>query len=97
MAMLNVQQNLASELQALAVEYLKLKNRTAVAVAMWQAEGMGSLTDADWAELTEFAHVTAQEATAAKNALGEIDTAIGGYVAGSAATRLMRIVNVVPR
>jgi len=95
--MLNVQKNVASEIQSLASEILKIKNRLAVAVAMYASEGMASLTDADYAELAELAHVTVTEMTGAKNALAEINTALGEYTAGTAATRLMRVVNVVPK
>jgi len=95
--MLNVQKNVASEIQALATDLLKIKNRLAVVVAMYASEGMASLTDADYAELAELAHVTVAEMTAAKNALNEINTALGEYTVGTAATRLMRVVNVVPK
>lgn len=95
--MLNVQKNVASEMQALATDLLKIKNRLAVAVAMYASEGMASLTDADYADLSELAHVTVAEMTAAKNALNEINTALGEYTTGTAATRLMRVVNVVPK
>lgn len=97
MAMLNVQKNVASEIQSLAGDMLRIKNRLAVAVAMYASEGMASLTDADYAELAELAHVTVSEMTAAKNALNEVNTAMGDYTAGTAATRLMRVVNVVPK
>lgn len=95
--MLNVQKNVASEMQALATDLLKIKNRLAVAVAMYASEGMASLTDDDYAELAELAHVTVAEMTAAKNALSEINTALGEYTVGTAATKLMRVVNVVPK
>lgn len=95
--MLNVQKNVASEIQALASDMLRIKNRLAVAVAMYASEGMASLTDADYAELPELAHVTVTEMTAAKNALNEINTALGEYTTGTAAIRLMRVVNVVPK
>jgi len=95
--MLNVQKNVASEIQALALDILKIKNRLAVAVAMYAAEGMATLTDADYAELSELAHVTVAEMTAAKNALDAINTSIGEYTVGTNATKLMRVVNVVPR
>jgi hypothetical protein len=74
-----------------------LKNRVAVAVAMFPAENMGQITDADLQAYPEFAHVTVQELTAAKNALDAINTAIGEYVAGSNATKLMRVVRRVPK
>ena len=97
MTMTNVQKNVASEIQSLATEMLRIKNRLAVAVAMYASEGMAQLTDDDYATLPEFAHVTVAEMTAAKNALGEINTALGEYTTGTAATRLMRIVPAVPR
>jgi hypothetical protein len=95
--MLNVQKNVASEMQAIAADVLRLKNRLAVVIAMYQAEGMTGLTDADYAELSEFAHVTVIEMTGARNALNELNTALGEYAAGTAVTRLMRIVNSVPK
>ena len=95
--MLNVQKNVASEMQAIATDILRLKNRLAVVVAMYGAESMATLTDADYAELSELAHCTVAEMNAARAALNDINTALGEYVAGTAVTRLMRIVNVVPR
>lgn len=95
--MQNVQKNLASEMQQLAADFLRAKNRLAVTIAMYASENMATLTDADYQELAEFAHVTVAEMTAAKNALNEINTAMGEYVAGTAVTRLMRIVNAVPK
>jgi hypothetical protein len=83
MAMLNVQKNLAA-------------NGLAVTIAMYASENMAALTDTDYAELAEFSHVTVAEMTAARNALNEINTAMGEFVAGSAVTRLMRILNRVP-
>jgi len=97
MAMLNVQKNVASEMQSLASELLKIKNRLAVAVAMYASENMATLADADYAALPELAHVTVAEMTAAKNALNDINTALGEYTVGTAAMRLMRVVNVVPK
>lgn len=97
MAMQNVQKNVASEMQAIASQILGIKNRLSVVVAMYSAEGMAQLTDADLKELTEFAHVTIGEMTAAKNALDAINVAIGDYAAGTNATKLMRVVNGVPK
>jgi len=97
MSMLNVQKNVASEIQAIAVDILRIKNRLAVSVAMYVAESMSTLTDADYAELPELAHVTVMEMTAAKNALDAVNTAIGEYVVGTNATKLMRVVSTVPK
>ena len=97
MAMQNVQMNVAVEVQDLASEFLKLKNRLAVVIAMYAAEGMANLTDADYAALGEFQHVTVGEMTGAKNALSEINVAMGEYAVGTAVTRLMKVIKAVPR
>lgn len=96
MATTNVQKNVLSEMQKIATEQLELKNRLEAVVAMWTAESMNAVTDADLLELPEFAHVTAQELQAAKNGMDAISTAVGAYAAGTPATKLLRIVNVVP-
>lgn len=96
MAISNVQKNVASKMQTIATKILQVKNSLSVVVAMYTAEGMTTLTDADYAGLEEFAHVTVAEMTAAKNALDAINTTIGDYAAGTNATKLMRIINTVP-
>jgi hypothetical protein len=97
MAMQNVQMNVATEIQDLSTDFIRLKNRLAVVIAMYAAEGMATLTDADYSALTEFAHVTVGEMTGAKNALTEINTAMGEYTTGTAVTRLMKVIKAVPR
>lgn len=97
MALLPVQQNVASEIQELADNILVIKNRLAIAVAMYAAEGLGTVAEGDLQALSEFAHVTLAELTAAKNALDAINTAMGEYVAGTNTTKLMRVVRRVPR
>jgi hypothetical protein len=92
----NVQKNVLSEMQAIAREQLSLKNRLEAVVAMWTAENMNQVTDADLQALSEFEHVSATELAAAKNGMDAISTAIGAYAAGTPATKLLRIVNVVP-
>jgi hypothetical protein len=91
-----VQKNILSEMQEIAKQQLIMKNRLEAVVAMWSAESMAVLVDADLAELAEFAHVTAQELAAAKNAMDAISTAIGAYAAGTPDTILLRIVLTVP-
>jgi hypothetical protein len=97
MAMLNVQKNVASEMQSMANDILSIKNRLAVVVQMYASENMAALTDADYLALAEFAHVTVAEMTAAKNALDAINTAIGDYAAGTNAKKLTQIINRVPK
>ncbi len=91
-----VQQNILTEMQSIATTQLNLKSRLEAIVAMWAAESMADLTDADLQELAEFQHVTAQELAASKNAMDAIATAIGAYAAGTPATKLLRIVMQVP-
>lgn len=95
--MQKVQMNLAAEMQRLATELISINNRLALVVAMYTTENMASLVDADYAALPELSHATVTEMTAAKNALSEVKTTIGDYVAGSVATRLMKIVSSVPK
>ncbi len=97
MALNAVQQNLASAMQEVSEQLLAIKNRLAIIGLMYVTESMSSLSDADLQALVPFAHVTVAELTAAKNALGEINTAMGEYIAGSATTRLMKIVGRVPK
>lgn len=97
MAMMNVQKNIASAMQELAEVILAAKNGMAIVIAMYASEDMAQLTDADYAELAELAHVTVAEMTAARNAFNEINATMGEYVAGTAVTRLMRILKAVPR
>jgi hypothetical protein len=92
----NVQKNILFEMQQIASQVLIINNRLRALVAMWAAENMTTLEDADLDEFPEFAHVTAQELNAAKNGMDAISTAVGDYVAGTPATKLLRIVLTVP-
>jgi predicted AAA+ superfamily ATPase len=96
MAISNVQQNILTAMQQTAKAQLVLQNTMVELVAMWTAESMPQVTDADLAGLAEFAHVTAAELAGAKNAMDTISTAIGAYAAGTPATKLLKIVNSVP-
>jgi predicted AAA+ superfamily ATPase len=96
MAILNVQKNILSKMQQVASQQLDLQNTMTELVAMWTAENINALTDADLAALPEFAHVTAAELQGAKNAMDTISAAVGAYAAGTPATKLLKIVNSVP-
>jgi hypothetical protein len=97
MAMNNVQQNIAVTIRQTALEVLEIKNRLSVITQMYATESMGTLTDADYTALPEFTNVTVAEMTGAKNALDAINTAIGDYSVNTNATKLTKIMNVVPR
>ena len=93
----NVQKNIAVGMQSLAESILTIKNELAISVAMYQAENMTTLLDEDLQALPDFAHVSVQELTAARNALDAINIAMGEYVAGTNTTKLMRIINRIPK
>jgi len=97
MALTAVQQNLVSAMQASAEEILSLKGVMEAIVAMYASEGMTAITDEDLQIYDPFAHITVNELTAAKNAYNDLKTALGGYVGGEAAYKLMRIVGKVPK
>lgn len=97
MTVLNAQQNILTEMQSIAQQQLSLQSRMKAVVAMWTAESMANLTDADLQSLSEFAHVTAIELQGAKNGMDTITTAIGEYVVNTPATKLLKIVGSVPR
>lgn len=96
MAITNIQVNILDAMQRVALQQLELQNEMTSLVAMWTAESINALTDADIQTLPSFAHVSAAELQAAKNAMDTINTAIGGYVAGTPAIKLLRIVNNIP-
>ncbi len=97
MALTNVQQNIVSELQALAGELLSIKNRLNSLTEMYTNEGIGALTDADFQLYAEFVHITAAELSAAAGALVAVNTALGDFTAGSNVSKLLKILRNVPR
>lgn len=94
--MLNVQKNIASKMQNLAMDILGIRDNLITVVQMYSTESMTTLTDADYGELADFSNITVAEMTAAKNALEAIYTAIGDFSAGTNATKLLKIVSAVP-
>lgn len=95
MAMTMVQQNVCSKIQAIAIDLIAMQQSLTSLGAMWTNENIGSLTDADFAELAPFAHITAAEFVAAGGALVAINTTLGSG-AGSNWAKLLKIVTTVP-
>ena len=93
--MRNVQKNIASQVQKTALELCEIKARLTSISAMWTNEAMSNLTDADFAELAEFEHVTAVEFGAAAGALVATNTTLGTDAASNWA-KLLKIVDRVP-
>ena len=96
MALTNVQKNVLDEMQTLAKMVIALKSRARNAVEMYGNEGLANVADADIQALASFAGVTAQELQGAKGALDTVATAIGEFVAGTPATKLIKICDNVP-
>lgn len=96
MALTNVQKNVLDEMQSLAMMTLALKTRARNVVEMYGNEGLSNVSDADIQALASFAGVTASELQLAKGGLDAVATAIGEYVAGTPATRLIKICQNIP-
>ena len=96
MPLTTVQKNVLDELQTLAIISISLKSRLRNVVEMYGNEGISQLTDADVQELDSFKHITVSELQGAKNGLDAIATVIGEYVAGTPATKLLKIVPNIP-
>lgn len=95
MAMTNVQQNVVSEIQKIAVELISIQARLTTLSTMYTNESIGSLTDADFAQYAPFAHILAAEFTAAAGALVAINTTLGTNSTSNWA-KLLKIVDIVP-
>lgn len=99
MALNDTQQNIASTMRDLAKTILIAKPQLEAVTKMWGTEGLNTLTDADWAELSSFTGVTQAEMQAAKGSFDSLLTAIGDYDDSpvSVATKLLKISDVVPK
>ena len=95
MAMNAVQQNVCSAIQTIAVDLIAMQQKLTSLGAMWTNENISALTDADFAALAPFAHITAAEFTAAGAALVAINTTLGSGATSNWA-KLLKIVTIVP-
>lgn len=96
MALTNVQKNVLDEMQTLAKMTIALKSRARNVVEMYGNEGLATATNEDIQALASFAGVTAAELQAAKGGLDTVATAIGEFVVGTPATKLIKICDNVP-
>lgn len=92
----NVQKNIASELQSMAAQLVLVQSRATLLASMYTNEGMGSLTDADFAEIAPFAHITAAELAAAVVAIASVVTALNAGTP-SAWARMLKITQTMPK
>jgi hypothetical protein len=72
----NVQQNIVSELQTMASQLVSVQSRCTLLAAMYINESIATLTDADFAAIPSFAHLTATELQAAAIAIAAVNTAL---------------------
>lgn len=97
MAMTIAQQNIASEIQKISSELVSIKGRMTALTQMYTNEGMGNLTDADFATYPEMAHVTGVEFQGAGAALVAINTTLGDWSANSNVAKMLKILKGMPK
>lgn len=96
MAMTNVQKNIASELQTMAAQLVTVQSRCTMIAAMFTNENMGALTDADFAAIAPFAHITTAEFTAASVAIAAVNTVLNAGTPSNWA-KMLKITEGMPK
>jgi len=92
MAMNEAQKQLMRAMMRIADEQILPFSDTATRLdAMWTILDMGLLADADFQGDAEFAHISAADATAAKNAMATLKTTLGNYASGEPSRSISRI------
>lgn len=96
MAMTNAQKNAVSEMQAMASLLVVARSKATLLAEIYVSEGLGSLADADFAEIPPFAHILATEFQAASAAVNSAVTALN---AGTPAawTKMLKITETMPK
>jgi hypothetical protein len=95
MTMTNAQKNGVSEMQAMASLLVVARSKATLLSEIYTNEGLGSLTNEDFAEIPAFAHITATEFAAAA-AINSIVTALNTGTP-AAWTKMLKIVETMPR
>jgi len=96
MAMTNVQKNIASELQAMAGQLVLVQSRVTALASMYTNENMAALTDADFAEIAPFAHITSAEFAAAAAAINAVVTTLNTGTPANWA-KMLKITETMPK
>ena len=91
-----VQQNVASEIQALAAQLVVLRTRASLLAQRYADEDMASLADGDFAAYPQLAHVTAAEFAAGVYVMGVVVSLLEQNTPPNWA-RLLKITASVPR
>lgn len=96
MAMTNAQKNGVSEMQAMASLLVVARSKATLLSEIYTNEGLASLTDADFAAVQSFAHITAAEFQSAAVAINSIITALN---AGTPAawSKMLKITETMPK
>ena len=96
MAMTNAQKNGVSEMQTMASLLVVARSKATLLSEIYTNEGLGNLTNEDFAEIPSFAHITAAEFQAAAVAINSIVTALN---AGTPAawTKMLKITETMPK
>ena len=93
----NVQQNILTAMQSMAIQLIELRYQLALVSQMWTNELMVNLLDADIQSLPEFSGVTAAEALGCKQAFDALVTTFGDPgTSGTNAYKMLKIANKVP-
>lgn len=96
MAMNNAQKNAISEMQALASLLVTARSKATLLSEIYTNEGLGSLTNEDFAVIPQFAHITATEFQAASVAIAAIVTALNAGTPAAWA-KMLKIVEGLPK
>lgn len=92
----NAQKNAVSEMQAMASLLVVARSKATLLSEIYTNEGLANLTNADFAEVPSFAHITAAEFQAAATAIASVVTALN---AGTPAawSKMLKITETMPK
>jgi hypothetical protein len=96
MAMTNAQKNAVSEMQAMAALLIVARSKAVLLSEIYTNEGLASLTDADFADIAPFAHITAAEFIAAAQAIAASVTALNTGTPANWA-KMLKITETMPK
>lgn len=94
--MRNVQQNIISELQAMASQFVLIQSRATALSAMFVNENISLLTDEDFAEIPSFAHITSAELIDAAVAINDQITTLNAGTPPNWA-KMLKITESMPK
>lgn len=96
MAMNNAQKNAISEMQAMASLLVTARSKATLLSEIYTNEGLGSLTNEDFAAIPAFAHITATEFQAAAQAINAVVTTLNAGTPANWA-KILKITETMPK